>query len=138
MKKNDYVAHESIGIYAKDVKMVNMARVEDHEYAQCGFKVENGNVNFYSYSSLLFRLPLDEMINVSDRVECRCHFTKIAPNYSRTTIMHTRYFANQLNSSAGYHMLKEIYNTGDNDCFIYVDKKEIDKIVALYENTLSK
>ena len=132
MKKNDYVAHEVIGYYDRDVKMVNMARCERHEYAQCGFKVENGNLDFYSYSSLLFRIPLNSFKGDSRRTECKCYFGEVAPNYSRTTINHTRWFSDQLNSNAGYHMLREIYNTGETDCILFVDTDELKKILSLY------
>lgn len=132
MRKNDYVAHEVIGYYGRDVKMVNMARVESHEYAQCGFKAENGNLDFYSYSSLLFRMPLDSFKGDNRRTECRLHFGEVAPNYSRTTINHTRYFSDQLNLNAGYHMLKEIYINGDTDCIVFADTEQLKKILSLY------
>lgn len=132
MRKNDYIAKEQIGYYYREVKMVNMARVESHEYAQCGFKVENGNIDFYSYSSLLFRLPIDKMKLDSDRLECKCYFGEVAPYYSRTTMNHTRWFCEQINCNAGYHMLKTIYNEGDMDCIIFADKKQIEKILSLF------
>lgn len=132
MKKKDYVAHEIIGIYGRDIKMVNMAMCEQHEYAQCGFKVENGNLDFYSYSSLLFRLPLDSFKGDNRRTECHLYFGKVAPNYSRTTINHTRWFSDQLNLNAGYHMLKEIYSIGNVDCIVFADTEELKKILSLY------
>lgn len=133
LKKNDFVAHEVIGYFARDVKMFNMVRCPNHPYAQCGFKVEDGNIDFYSYSSLLFRIPIKSIRSDSWlRYEVTCYYGEVLPNYSRTTINHTRFFAQTLNSNAGYHTLNEIAKNGERDATIYVDKDIVDAIISMY------
>lgn len=133
LKKNNYVAHERNGYFANDIKMFNMVRCPEHEYAQCGFKVRYGNIDFYSYSSLLFRILIKSIrIHSADSYAVKCEFGEVKPNFSRTTINHTRYFVQTLNSNVGYHMLKEIATIGDEDCLMIVDKDIVDSIILMY------
>ena len=136
MKKNSYVAHESNGIWYQDIKMNNMSRLPDHEYSQCGFRYEDGYICYYSYSSCIFMIPLDSL-HYSDvnRTDVTVHYTSVAPNYSRSTINHVRWFTQFLetNLAVRYTSIRDWFHEGRASFECTVSTEALQAILSNYD-----
>lgn len=96
-----YVAHEQIGYYCKDVRVVVDYPLKYCPYGQCGvaWNYQTRNYELYSYSSLICTYNVETGM-------LEWGFDAL-PDYSRTTTKHFSAFLREYCPNYSYHQWKE-------------------------------